>query len=65
TDVYSDAALRYADVSVIAAWALPYVRYAYQTGLMQGSDGCFNPYGVLSREQAMTVIERMIMKYGW
>ncbi len=65
TEVYSDAALRYADASRIAAWALPYVRYAYQTGLMQGADGCFNPQGVLSREQAMTVLGRMIVKYEW
>jgi hypothetical protein len=63
--ILSNDPLPYKDAHLISNWALPYVRYAYETGLMQGSDGYFNPQGVLSREQAMTVIERMIRKYGW
>ena len=55
----------YADTPLIAGWALPYVRYAYETGLMQGSGESFNPQDVLSREQAMTVLGRIIEKYGW
>jgi len=65
TETLSNAALPYADTPLIAGWALPYVRYAYETGLMQGSGESFNPQDVLSREQAMTVLGRIIEKYGW
>jgi hypothetical protein len=64
-DVTSNAVLPYADVQRINTWALPSVRFAYQTGLMMGANGYFNPQQVLSREQAMMVAERMIEKYGW
>ncbi len=64
-DITSAAGLPYTDVQYISAWALPFVRFAYETGLMLGSDGHFNPKQVLTREQAMTVAERMIAKYGW
>lgn len=65
TETFSNAALPYADTPLIAGWALPYVRYAYETGLMQGSGESFNPQDVLSREQAMTVLGRIMEKYGW
>jgi uncharacterized protein YjdB len=61
----SNAALPYKDLQLVSSWALPYIRFAYETGLMLGSDGFFNPQSVLTREQAMMVAERMIEKYGW
>jgi hypothetical protein len=63
--ITSNTVLPYCDVQYISTWALPFVRFAYETGLMLGSDGYFNPQEVLTREQAMTVTERMIVIYGW
>jgi hypothetical protein len=65
TDISSSAVLPYADFWRISAWAVPYVRYAYETGLMVGANGCFSPQENLTREQAIMVAERMIEKFGW
>jgi hypothetical protein len=63
--VTSTAALPYGDVKSIDGWALGYVQYAYENGLMTGAGGNFEPLIVLTREQAMLIAERMIEKYGW
>lgn len=63
TDISSAAVLPYADSRLISPWAAAYVRYAYETGLMVGGDGYFNPQQNLTREQAMMVAERMIEKF--
>ncbi|UOO37535.1 S-layer homology domain-containing protein [Oscillospiraceae bacterium CM] len=63
--VSSSSPLPYQDASRISAWALLYVRYAYENGLMTGTGTNFEPQGLLSREQAMTIAERMIEKYAW
>jgi transglutaminase-like putative cysteine protease len=63
--VASTAELPYADAVTIDGWALLYVRYTFENGLMTGTDKGFEPLGILTREQAMLVAERMIEKYGW
>ena len=49
----------FVDVSEIDDWAVPYVTYAYNYGLMEGNEVSFDPLGHLTREQAMAIIERM------
>lgn len=49
----------FVDSSDIDDWAIPYVTYAYNNGLMEGTDIGFEPKGTLTREQAMAIIERM------
>ncbi|MEL4106503.1 S-layer homology domain-containing protein [Oscillospiraceae bacterium WX1] len=63
--VSSSSPLPYQDASRISVWALLYVRYAYENGLMTGTGTNFEPQGLLSREQAMTIAERMIVKFAW
>jgi hypothetical protein len=42
------------------------VAYAQQNGIMQGKGGgAFDPKGHLTREEAMLVAERLIVRYGW
>jgi hypothetical protein len=56
---------QYADQADISGWALPFVAYAAERGLMSGADdGKFYPLGNLSREEAMALAERMIVKCG-
>lgn len=63
--VESDAALPFGDSPSIQSWAVPYVQYAYENGLMQGTGDNFEPAGLLTREQAMVIAERMMERYGW
>ena len=65
TSAISDAALPFLDTGAVSGWALPYVRYAYENGLMRGTGVNFEPQTVLTREQAMVVAESMIENYGW
>lgn len=55
----------YSDADQIAAWASPYVAFAYEQGIMGGSDGKFNPAGFTTREQALAIIARLEKAYGW
>lgn len=57
--------LTYTDASKIDSWALLYVRDASEKELMTGSGTSFEPLGVLTREQAMVIAERMIEKFKW
>ncbi|WP_233147163.1 S-layer homology domain-containing protein [Paenibacillus selenitireducens] len=47
------------DQQQVSAWALPYVNYAYQTGLMSGDDGYFRPQQQVTREMAAVVIVKL------
>jgi len=55
----------YKDASKVAEWAVPFVWYAYQNDIMQGSDGYFYPLNNLTREQTLAMVYRMILKYEW
>jgi len=55
----------YKDEYQIGYWAIPFVAYAYDNGIMQGSDNQFNPRGLLTREQALLMICRTVIQFGW
>lgn len=55
----TDSQPPFADAADITGWAVPYVAYAYNNGLMEGTNTGFEPLGTLTREQAMAIIERM------
>ena len=60
----SNVDIPYTDSEAISDWAAPFVRYAYMYGLMIGDDsGAFKPQDNLSREEAMALVERAIVKY--
>ena len=61
-----NAAPDFTDSAAISDWARPYVAWCQQNGVMQGTaTGKFDPLGNLTREQAMLVCERLIVKFGW
>jgi Domain of unknown function (DUF4430)/S-layer homology domain/Prenyltransferase and squalene oxidase repeat len=47
------------DQKQVSAWALPYVKYAYEAGLMSGDDGYFKPQQHVTREMAAVVMVRL------
>ncbi|WP_144023717.1 DUF4430 domain-containing protein [Paenibacillus sp. FSL H8-0548] len=47
------------DRDAVSAWAVPYVNVAYQTGLMTGDNGRFNPQSFVTREMAAVAIIRL------
>jgi alpha-tubulin suppressor-like RCC1 family protein len=49
----------YADASKIASWAMPYVAYAYDSKILQGTTTGFVPKGNMTREAAMVAVARM------
>lgn len=56
----------YKDASQIAEWAIPFVAFAYENDIMQGStDGSFMPLASLTREQTLIIVLRTIQKYEW
>jgi len=55
----------YRDAAKVAAWAAPYVDYAFRNEIMQGIEGEFSPLGELTREQALLTVARMVKKNGW
>lgn len=55
----------YSDASKVAGWAAPYVAFAHDQNIMQGSGGKFNPGGFTTREQALAIISRLVERYGW
>ena len=63
--IESEAALPFGDIASISSWALMFVQYAFENELMNGTGDNFDPQGLLTREQAMLIAERMIVKYGW
>jgi len=63
--IESDAEIPYEDIASMSEWALPYIAFAYEHGLMIGGGGdIFNPQSNLTREEAMAITERMIVNYG-
>ena len=55
----------YADAGQISGWAAPYVTYAHENNIMQGSGGNFEPRSNITREQMLIIIYRLIEKYEW
>lgn len=56
----------YIDATAISGWATDYVAFAQEQKIMLGnSNGQFNPKDNLSREEALVVVERLIVQYGW
>jgi hypothetical protein len=55
----------YSDNSSISGWAVVFVAYATEQGLMIGAENnLFKPLDNLTREEAMLLAERMIAKYA-
>lgn len=55
----------YSDAAQIGTWAIPYVAFAHDNNIMLGTDGRFNPTGYTTREQALSIIARLVDRYGW
>ena len=55
----------YSDASSIAEWAAPYVAYAHQNDIMQGSQGKFSPLATFTHEQSLLTIARLVEKNDW
>lgn len=55
----------YSDAAQIAEWAVPYVSFAHDQEIMQGSGGRFDPTGYTTREQALAIVARLVEHYGW
>ncbi len=55
----------YSDAAKIAGWAAPYVAFAHDQNIMQGSGDTFNPGGAVTREQALVIVSRLVERYGW
>jgi hypothetical protein len=57
--------LEYSDKSSVSVWAVVFVAYATEQGLMIGAgNNQFKPLDNLTREEAMLLAERMIVKYA-
>lgn len=55
----------FADSALISEWAVPYVANAQAYSVMSGRGADFDPLTSLSREEAMLVVERLIVNFGW
>ncbi|MGI6129867.1 MAG: S-layer homology domain-containing protein, partial [bacterium] len=54
----------YSDTHKVSAWALPSVSLAHGLGLMQGSEGTFEPKSNATRAQVATVVLRAMERMG-
>ena len=64
-EIHSDFKIAYADNSSISNWATTFVAYATENGLMIGAESnLFKPLDNLTREEAMLLAERLIVKYA-
>jgi alpha-tubulin suppressor-like RCC1 family protein len=54
-----NVAVPYADAAKIANWAMPYVAYAYESKILQGTNSGFAPKGNITREAAMVAVNRL------
>ena len=62
--ISSNYSLGYADRQNISDWAVVFVAYAKENGLMIGAEANqFKPLDNLTREEAMLLAERLIVKY--
>lgn len=65
TDAGADAdVLEYRDAQSIAAYALPAIRWAVGTGVMQGADGMLMPKENCTRAQIVTMLCRSLTEKG-
>lgn len=55
--------LHFADESQISTWARSYVNLATAAGILQGDGTNFDPKGVITREQAGVMLERIYLQY--
>lgn len=55
----------YEDAYDVGTWAEPYVAYAHDHDIMQGSNNRFSPMGKMTREQAMLIVARLAGSYNW
>lgn len=55
----------YTDANAVSDWAIPYVAYAYEEGIMKGSDNAFKPADYVTREELLVMLSRMASQYGW
>ena len=55
----------FSDAIDIRPWAAPSVSYVVENGIMQGSNNNFNPNGLLTREQTLLMIYRILVKFDW
>jgi hypothetical protein len=55
----------YRDARQIGTWAIPFVSYAYENNIMKGADNMFNPHGLLTREEALVMMYRTLVQFGW
>lgn len=55
----------YSDAASIAEWAAPYVAYAHQNDIMQGSGGKFSPLATFTHEQSLLTIARLVEENDW
>ena len=63
--IESTATLSFADADGISDWAAPFVAFANEKGLMIGDNANrFNPQDNLTREEAMALVERAIVKFN-
>jgi hypothetical protein len=64
--ISSGVELPFADRGSISDWAQQFVKYAFENLLMSGDDANrFRPQDNLSREEAMALVERAIVNYGF
>lgn len=63
-NIYEHDSNNFADSSEISAWAMPYVNFAYDEGLMQGVGGNrIDPLANTTCEQAVLLVYRASQKY--
>lgn len=55
----------YSDAASVAEWAAPYVAYAHDNDIMQGSGGKFSPLATFTHEQSLLTIARLVEENGW
>lgn len=55
----------YRDEYQISNWAIPFVAYAFENRIMEGSNNQFNPRGLLTREEALVMMFRTLQQFGW
>jgi len=52
----------YGDAQAVSSYALPAMRWAYGTGILQGANGKLNPSGLATRAQLAAMLHRYLTK---
>lgn len=63
--VVSNTPNPYKDFNAVSSWAKPYVSTITELGLMQGSNGDFNPKQALTRQEAAMILDRIVQNQTW